>query len=273
MGCVTLLDQAERWLGTTESGNNRVPGITDRWGIDGQAWCMAAVRTWAADAGLSDLGPGDPRSLACDPTSAEVHQAGNFRQQLTAGKPGDVVIFSWYAWQYRTGVRAPWNQARVYALPIPTIVDGGKYHGLPAGDHVGVLASEFDGAGYWCIEGNTRSDAGGNQGEGDGVYRKWRSITTICCLIPTADRFASFTPQAARPTTPAETAPEEEFEMPDYFYHHGSASSPDGSWYPVYPGGKMRQDMLWDEVNHLVLNLKVPVFHCATPPSPTRFLP
>ena len=266
VGCVTVLDQAVKWLGTTETRANVVPGITDRWGINGQPWCMAAARTWAQDAGLDNFGPGDPVSLACDPTSVGVHRAGNVRK-LTDGRPGDVIIFGWYRWQYVNGV--------------PTINDGGRYHGAAAGDHVGVIAEPFDGAGYWCIEGNT-SSAGSDmasQTNGDGVYRKWRSLSLVCCVIPTADRFTTpFSVHLGRPeapapaSDPAQTAPQEEFEMPDYFYHVGSANSPEGAWYPVYPGGKMRQDMLWDEVNHLVLNVKVPVFHCATPPAPTRFV-
>lgn len=248
-----IVAQAERWLGTTETAPNVVPGITDRWGINGQPWCMGATRTWTTDAGLPNFGPGDPFSMACDPVSAHVHQAGNF-SPLQLGKPGDVVIFSWYPWAYRSGVRSPWDPSYTFSAAIPTITSG-VYAGLPAGDHVGIIDQPFDGSGYVTIEGNTSADDAGSQDNGDGVWRKWRHLSLICCVIPTADRAA---PAPIVPPTPDGGSPEV-FEMPEYLYHRGAAGQNAGDWYPVYANGFTRSDVTWEEVQWLRDVKKIPV--------------
>lgn len=166
----SVVSLAETWIGTGESGTNVVPGITDREGINGQAWCAAFVRVVMEDAGVTVP---EGAGYYC-PYWIKVAVDAGQSIPLDQGQPGDIVLFSWSAWYMHDGY--PWT-------------DVGSYSGI-AGDHVGILASAFDGNAYDVIEGNTRSDYGGDQGEGDGVYRKRRDLSTICCIwrLPGADR-------------------------------------------------------------------------------------
>jgi surface antigen len=87
-----VVAQAERWLGTTEQpmGSNRVPGITDWYGIKGP-WCAMFVSRVFFDAGLP-LPASIPKGFAYTPAGAAW-----FRRQgrwvVTAPKRGYVVFF------------------------------------------------------------------------------------------------------------------------------------------------------------------------------------
>lgn len=161
-----IIAEARRWVGTTEQGNNNVPGITDRWGVTGQPWCAAYVNTVYENAGM----PLPVQSMYCPTLVAAAYDRGE-AVPLTEGQAGDIVLFSWpdYPWRLEGG--------------RPVIRGSGTgYDGTPPGDHVGLIAGPFDGAGYPTIEGNTSPGDGGSQTNGGGVWERWRALPLICTI-------------------------------------------------------------------------------------------
>lgn len=166
-----VVEEARKWLGKTEVAYNVVPGITDRWGINGQAWCAAAVATWFADAG--NPMPDDlVKSYNCSDWTRYAYSRGQ-AVDLRAGQPGDIIIFEWpdqYPWRMENG------------LPIVR-GSGTGWDGWPAGSHVGVITAAFDGVGYQTVEANTSAPGtNGSQDNGEGVWAKYRALNLVCTV-------------------------------------------------------------------------------------------
>jgi len=186
-----VVAMAQTWVGTRETGYNVVPGITDRFGINGQSWCLAWVEAVLADCG-HPLPAGHPTTLRCDDLSRWAHRTGRTRP-IEQAQIGDVIIFSWYPWRYEG------------QPPEPIIRGAAKYEGDPAGDHVGIVTTPLGADGcYGTIEGNTSRGLSGSQDDGDGVWERRRPVGAVCCVIPTtltshpAEAIAAKTPAAAR---------------------------------------------------------------------------
>lgn len=165
---MSVVDQARRWVGTVETGDNVVAGITDRCGINGQPWCAAAVTVWAADAGTPIP---DGVGYSCPIWTRYAVEHGQ-AVPVTEGQPGDIILMEW-PWQY------PWQTEG--GLPVVR-GSGTSWDGSVAGSHVGVITSTFDGVGYNTIEGNTSGNATGSQDNGGGVWEKHRPLNVVCCI-------------------------------------------------------------------------------------------
>jgi len=87
-------------------GSNVVPGVTDRWGLNGQPWCAMAVSCALMAAGFGSLDdfvldmPGVETDYACGWAYCP-HIVDAFRDAgrwlLSGPLPGDVVLFDWDA--------------------------------------------------------------------------------------------------------------------------------------------------------------------------------
>jgi hypothetical protein len=136
-----VIAQAERWIGTAEQPaySNRVPGITDWYGMVGP-WCAMFVSRVFADAGLP-LPATTSKGFAYTPTGANWFRSAG-RWHTTSPQVGDVVFFDFPG------------------------------DGVNRISHVGIVVAVLGGGRIATIEGNT--NAAGSR-TGGSVLRHTRS--------------------------------------------------------------------------------------------------
>jgi hypothetical protein len=144
---------ARSWVGTTENppGSNIVP-FWDWWGCYLGSWCGAFVSYCnghsgyplpAIDASCSGTATG---FVLCSNGTLYTWQSGEIPP---VAEQGDVLIFSWYAWELWDG--------------IPVITDP-EWYGWVAGDHTGYYVADLGDGWIQTIEGNTGSNSWDNGG-------------------------------------------------------------------------------------------------------------
>lgn len=136
-----VLSKVASQIGTKEVPNNRTK--YGRWyGMDGEPWCDIGV-SWAFD--QCGMGAVEGKFAYCPYHVSSFKRRG--RWHTSNPQPGDVVFFDWG----RDGVA----------------------------DHVGFVVRDLGDGRIETIECNTQSGAAGNQSDGGGVYRRYRSKSTV----------------------------------------------------------------------------------------------
>lgn len=145
-----VVAQAERWLGTTEqpTGSNKVPGITDWYGLVGP-WCAMAVSRWFFDAGLP-VPASTSKGFAYTPSGA-----------------------AWFNRQGRWKTRDP-QRGDVVFFDFPG-------DGVNRISHVGIVTAVNADGSVNTIEGNTDERGGRTGGK---VMRKTRSVGIVGYGVP-----------------------------------------------------------------------------------------
>ena len=149
----SVLEIATAELGTTEKPTNKTK--YGKWyGMDGQPWCAMFVSWVFHKAGLTKLIAQTPKGFA----GVEAFEAWARKNKLVLAansmvKAGDIVLFDF--------------------------TKSGK------SQHVGIAVGPQDSHTHLVptIEGNTSPSAGGSQANGDGVYEKYRALSTIRCVV------------------------------------------------------------------------------------------
>lgn len=163
-----VLAVARSQVGVTEDppGSNQVP-YWDWWGANLGSWCavFASWCCWTAGFPICDVDGTDGFVLVSNGT---LHSYAHFEQareaQTTADlQPGDVVLFSWYSWDWDDGV--------------PVITDP-EWAGWVAGDHTGIFAYSLGDGYFACVEGNTSQSSWDNGGAV--LERTDRHISQVC---------------------------------------------------------------------------------------------
>jgi hypothetical protein len=142
------LERAEKDLGMKEhpAGSNICP-ISEKWGVHGP-WCCMSVSEWYLAVGSKAFIL--HRDFAYVPymlAAAERGLHGLSIVRANYAQPGDIWCADW------------------------------DDDGVP--DHTGLLRSKVSGSSFGAIEGNTSSDAHGNQSNGGEVCHKTRSLSDV----------------------------------------------------------------------------------------------
>lgn len=148
-----VLSYAAAEIGTKEKPVNKTK--YGKWyGMDGQPWCAMFISWCFHQAGLTKLIAQSPKGFA----GVESFEAWARAKKLVIPsnsmvKSGDIVLFDF--------------------------TKSGK------AQHVGIAVGPQDSHTHLvpCIEGNTSPAAGGSQANGDGVYEKYRALSTIRCVV------------------------------------------------------------------------------------------
>ena len=148
-----VLSIASAELGTKEKPVNKTK--YGKWyGMDGQPWCAMFISWCFAKAKLTKLIAQTPKGFA----GVEAFEAWARKNKLVLAansmvKAGDIVLFDF--------------------------TKSGK------SQHVGIAVGPQDSHTHLVptIEGNTSPSAGGSQANGDGVYEKYRALSTIRCVV------------------------------------------------------------------------------------------
>lgn len=177
---------AQGWVGTVEQppGSNNVPGITDCTGPT--YWCAAGVTRWFDDAGVPLPRVNGACGFTYCPTGVTYAVAHGETVPALQARAGDIVIFSWEPWA-------------TDAAGVPRCTSG-QYAGQVAGDHTGIVETDYDGAGWLStIEANTA-----NENDTDGIYvaRRSRHVSLVCCIWRPAALRDDPPPEPPFPTVP-----------------------------------------------------------------------
>ena len=164
-----MLAMARSQVGVTEqpAGSNQVP-YWDWYGGNYGSWCACFVSWCCEMAGypMCAIDSGKGFILVSNGTghSYQYFEQAQEAQSTVNLQPGDVVLFSWYSWEFWDG--------------MPIITDP-EWYGWVAGDHTGIVASPPDGNGYFCaVEGNTSQSSWDNGGAV--LERCDRHISQVC---------------------------------------------------------------------------------------------
>lgn len=142
-----VLDTARSQIGYVEGSNNNTKYGAE-YGLNYNPWCVMFIWWIFKNTGASDLFYGGGKIALC---SALYNYHRNQGQAVSRNslKSGDIVFFDFSG----RGVDT---------------------------DHVGIVEAA-NGSTVTTIEGNTSSGSSGSQANGDGVYRRTRSISLISC--------------------------------------------------------------------------------------------
>lgn len=145
----------------------------DWYGGNYGSWCACFVSWCCAMAGYP-MCPIDSANGFILVSNGTVHSYQHFEEQIEAQRtadlqPGDVVLFSWYSWDW---------DGTPGAGGVPIITDP-EWAGWVAGDHTGIVATPPNADGYFdSVEGNTSQSSWDNGGAV--LYRTDRHISQVC---------------------------------------------------------------------------------------------
>lgn len=150
MSVSTVLNAAIKEIGYKEGQNNDNKFAAIAGHANNQAWCATFVYAMFKQGGEAKAIP----NTAYCPYIESWARANNAVIPLKESKKGDLVLFDFD----RSG----------------------------KAEHVGIQSHDYDPAApnvIWTIDGNTSSLAGASQSNGDGVYKKVRSVSFIRLIV------------------------------------------------------------------------------------------
>lgn len=147
-----IVARAKTQIGTKEVPVNKTK-YGAWYGLDGQPWCAMFVSWVFSTEHLTQLIAQSPKGYAgCESFEAWARQKGLIVPTNTV-KAGDILLFD--------------------------------FDGNNRSEHTGIAIGGYDPKSHLVptIEGNTSGDHVGSQANGDGVYAKFRPITTIRAVV------------------------------------------------------------------------------------------
>lgn len=148
-----VLSVAKKYVDAKYKEGRNNDTIFGKWfGLNNQPWCAMFVSYVFAEAGLTNLVKNAQTSKGFASCQYGMKWFAKHKQLVPVGKaqPGDIVFF--------------------------------QFDSDPNADHVGIVVSN-DGKGKLVTyEGNTAKDGAGSQTNGDGVYKKIRSYSSVMAV-------------------------------------------------------------------------------------------
>jgi hypothetical protein len=145
----------------------------DWYGANLGSWCAVFV-SWCCEMAGYPMCAIDSSKGFVLVSNGTVHSYQHYEEAIEAQRtlelqPGDVVLFSWYSWDW---------DGTPGAGGVPIITDP-EWAGWVAGDHTGIVAVPPNADGYFdTVEGNTSQSSWDNGGAV--LYRTDRHISQVC---------------------------------------------------------------------------------------------